>query len=85
MLHLPDHHFSVVVMLNDFNHKCSHAIAKKLITSVLKELDVIGIVPFYSFFPFGYFISCGTLTVIVIFLVRKRRKAKRNTHIPKGK
>ena len=70
-------------MVNDFNHKCSHAIAKKLITSVLKELDVIGITPFYSFFPFGYFISCGTLTFIVIFIVQEA-KVKRHTHTKKG-
>ena len=76
MLHLPEHHFSVVVMINDFNHKCSHAIAKKLITTVLKELDVIGFVPYYSFRPMGLFLFpiCGTLTLIVIFLLRKRRR-----------
>ena len=76
MLHLPEHHFSVVVMVNEFNHKGPHAIVKNLITTVLKELDVIGIIPYFSFFPHGYFISCGILTLIVIFQLRKRRRMK---------
>lgn len=38
MVHLPDHHISVVAMINSFNHNCSQAITTDLITTVLKEI-----------------------------------------------
>ena len=43
MVHLPDHHISVVVMINSFNHDCSQTIRTDLITTVLKENNVIGV------------------------------------------
>jgi len=76
MLYLPDHHFSVVVMMNDFNHKYPHAIAKNLITVVLRESDVIGIIPYFEFFPLGFLLIGVTTTSIVLLLVHIMRRKK---------
>jgi D-alanyl-D-alanine carboxypeptidase len=36
MVHLPDHHISIAVMINSFDHKCSRSITTDLITTVLE-------------------------------------------------
>ncbi|RKX25964.1 MAG: hypothetical protein DRP45_04745 [Candidatus Zixiibacteriota bacterium] len=76
MVHLPDHHISVVVMINSFNHDCSQAIRTDLITTVLKENGTIGIIPYFDFMPWGVMMIAGVLFIIIIIatLVRKRRK-----------
>ncbi|MGB6369895.1 MAG: serine hydrolase domain-containing protein [Atribacterota bacterium] len=73
MVHLPEHHFTVVVMINDFNHKCSQAITKDLIANVLKEFNVIGIIPYFDFFPLGFVIIGATMTLLVIIFFKLRR------------
>jgi len=73
MVHLPEHHFTVVVMINDFNHKCSQAITEGLITKVLKEFNVIGIIPYFDFFPLGFVIIGATMTLLVIIFFKLRR------------
>ena len=73
MVHLPEHHFTVVVMINDFNHECSQAITKDLIANVLKELNVIGIIPYFDFFPLGFVIIGATMTLLVIIFFKLRR------------
>lgn len=77
MVHLPEHHFTVVVMINSFNHECSAAITKDLIANVLKELNVIGIIPYFDFFPLGFVIIGASLTLLVIIFF-KLRKLKAN-------
>ncbi|MBN2000539.1 beta-lactamase family protein [candidate division KSB1 bacterium] len=42
MVHLPDYHFSVVVMINGFDHDCSKEITRKITGNVLRELEAIG-------------------------------------------
>jgi D-alanyl-D-alanine carboxypeptidase len=78
MVHLPDHHFSVVVMINGFDHECSAAITKKIIANILRDLDVIGIILYlyYKFYPLGLIIICAiAIWIIVIGLhIRKKRK-----------
>jgi len=76
MVHLPDHHISVVVMINSFNHNCSQAITTDLITTVLRENDVIGIIPYFDFIPWGVLMIAGSLLTIIMLalLTRKRRK-----------
>ncbi|GAG74624.1 unnamed protein product, partial [marine sediment metagenome] len=78
MVHLPEHHFTVVVMINSFNHECSAAITKNLITNVLRELNVIGMIPYFDFFPLGFVIIGASLTLLVIILLRIRRRLKAN-------
>jgi len=81
MIHLPDHHISVVVMINSFNHKCSQAITTDLITTVLKENNVIGIIPYFDFIPWGVMMIAGALFAIIMIILlilwtRKRRQKR---------
>jgi len=78
MVHLPDHHISVVVMINSFNHDCSQAIRTDLITTVLKENNVIGIIPYFDFIPWGVMMIAGALfiTIMLILTTKKRRKKR---------
>jgi len=78
MVHLPEHHFTVVVMINDFNHKCSQAITKDLIANVLRELNIIGIIPYFDFFPLGFVIIGASLALLGMILLRIRRRLKAN-------
>ncbi len=79
MVHLPDHHISVVVMINSFNHDCSQAITTDLITTVLKENNVIGIIPYFDFIPYGVLMIAGTLFMIIMIVlwIKKRRRKER--------
>ena len=79
MVHLPEHHFTFVVMINDFNHKCSLAITKSLIKEVQKEFNIIGIIPYFDFFPLGFLIIGATTTLLIIILIRFRRRLKSKT------
>jgi D-alanyl-D-alanine carboxypeptidase len=78
MVHLPDHHISVVVMINSFNHKCSRATTTDLITTVLKENNVIGIIPYFDFIPWGIMMIAGALFIIIMLAlwITKRRKKR---------
>ena len=77
MAHLPEHHVTIVVMINDFNHECSQAITKKLIANVLKELKVIGIIPYFDFFPLGLLMIAAAMTLLIkIFFKLRKLKAK---------
>ena len=73
MVHLLKHHFTIVVMINSFNHECSVAITKDLIANVLKELNVIGIIPYFDFFPLGFVIIGATMALLVIIFFKLRR------------
>ncbi len=78
MIHLPEHHLSVAVMINSFDHKCSAAITKGLTTKVLRDLGVIGIIPYFDFFPYGLMMIGAALSLmtIIVLLIRKRWKMK---------
>jgi len=79
MVHLPEHHISVAVMINSFNHDCSQAITTDLIATVLRDNDVIGIIPYIDFIPYGVLMIGGTLFVTIIFMlwIKKRRRKER--------
>ena len=78
MVHLPEHHFSVVVMINGFNHDCSEEITRKITGAVLRERGAIGILRFvyYEFFPWSLFLGCFVLswTIGITVFVRKRKR-----------
>ena len=65
-------------MINDFNHKCSQAITEDLIANILRELKVIGIIPYFDFFPLGFVIIVASLNLLRIILLRIRRRLKAN-------
>lgn len=86
MIHIPEHHFTVVVMINDFNHNCSRAITKGLIKVVLKEFNAIGMIPFFDFFPLGFVVIGSIITVLVIIILKLHRiRAKKKKLTTSGK
>ena len=76
MVYLPEHHVSVVVMVNAFPIKSAGAITKGLTAEVLKELNVIGIIPYFDFFPFGLLIVGFTIFLITIIILRLRKRRR---------
>lgn len=74
MVYLPEHHVSVVVMVNTSWR--SRDITKDLIACVLRDLGVLGRLPYID--PF--FIKCALLYATVFatvrILIRKRKKAR---------
>jgi len=79
MTHLPEHHISVVVMINSLNHNCSQAITTDLITTVLREYNVIGIIPYFDFMPWGVLMIVGALFIIIMLALWTRRRRKKRS------
>lgn len=77
MLHLPDYHTSVAVMINAFPNRCANAITKGLTKTLLKEAGVPCLLPHFEFFPKGLLLLLGAayVTVFVGYQVHRRRKA----------
>ena len=77
MVYLPEHKVSVVVMVNAFPASGADTIAKGLTNRVLKDMGVLGWIPYVPFFPEQFLICCFlfSLTVAVIVRLRRRRKA----------
>ena len=75
MVHLPEHHITIVVMINDFNHGCSLAITKSLTKVVRKEFNILGLIPYFDFFPFGFLLIGAITTLLILFSIRLWRKA----------
>jgi len=74
MVYLPEHHVSVAVMINAFPNDSAEVITKGLITEVLKELDVIGIIPYFD--PLGYVMIGSTIILVRGLILRIKRKQK---------
>jgi D-alanyl-D-alanine carboxypeptidase len=75
MVYLPEHNISVVVMINSFPNKSAGYITKKLIRAVLRDINAIGFVPYFDFFPTGLGLISITVVIINILLyIRKKRK-----------
>jgi hypothetical protein len=49
-----------------------------LIREVLKELKIIGIIPYFDFFPLGFVIIGASLALLGMILLRIRRRFKAN-------
>ena len=76
MIHLPEHHITIVVMINDFNHDCSFAITKSLTKVILKEYNILGLIPYFDFIPFGFLIIVTITALVIIILIQLRRILK---------
>jgi D-alanyl-D-alanine carboxypeptidase len=77
MVYLPDHNFSVAVMLNSFNHECTEYITKNLIRVSLYEVNPGRIIPFFPFLPTGLFIMNVSIILIVLITIYTRRRLKK--------
>lgn len=79
MVHLPDSHLGVVVMINGFEHDCSKEITKKLIGTTLRNSHAIGIVPYlyYGFFPWSLLVMIALPFWVLwtAFHINRKRKA----------
>jgi len=77
MAYLPEHNISIVVMVNAFPNKSAGYITKKLIRTVLRDLNAIGFIPYFDFFPIGLGLICISVAVIVNVLLHIRKKKRR--------
>jgi D-alanyl-D-alanine carboxypeptidase len=76
MVYLPKQDLTVVVMINNMNHRCTQYILKNLIGISLRELNAYSIIPL---FPYGI-ILIGIAGFWVLFIIiRSRRKRKKAT------
>ena len=78
MVHLPEHHLSVVVMVNNFGK--GQAITKNLVHTVLKEKGIVGIIPYFDFIPLGLLmvIVATILLIVILTCIRRKMKRKKN-------
>jgi D-alanyl-D-alanine carboxypeptidase len=76
MVHLPEHHVSVVVMVNTCWR--SGAIAQDLIACVLRDSGVLGRLPYVDPFWIKGFLLWVAVAVTVNVVIRKRKKARAN-------
>jgi len=81
MVYLPEHHVSIVVMINAFPNKGAGIITKGLIKEVLKDLNAFGlsqyILQYFDYYRFKYIIiSAIAIWIIVItyHIIKKRRR-----------
>ncbi|MFC1613862.1 serine hydrolase domain-containing protein [Gemmatimonadota bacterium] len=83
MVHLPEHNMSIVVMINAFPNRCAGVITKGLISKILREYKVIGIIPYIAFFPYGSVLISFSIfwTVIIIMRIRKKSRLTINSFI----
>ena len=77
MVYLPEHNVSIVVMINAFPNKSARYITKKLIRAVLKDINAIGFIPYFDFFPTGLGLISITVAVIINILLHIRKKMRK--------
>lgn len=65
MVHVPEHRFSVVVMVNAFPSECVDFVTKGLIEEILVEKDALGIIPYFEFFPWGFFMLSVIIAAVI--------------------
>jgi D-alanyl-D-alanine carboxypeptidase len=76
MVYLPDHHVSVVVMINAFPNEGAEAITKGLIKAVLQDVDTYGLLQLIQgnllYFVIGI-CDIVILTIVIRKIIRKKR------------
>lgn len=78
MVYLPEYNVSIVVMINAFPNKSARYITKKLMRAILRDLNAIGFIPYFDFFPTGLGLISITIAVIINILLYIRKKRKRS-------
>ena len=76
MVYLPENRVSVAVMVNAFSNKSAGVITKGLIRTILRESNAIGIIPYIEFFPTGFIMMCGTLSLMGTLIALKRKRQR---------
>ena len=77
MVHLPEQHLSVVVMINAFPNKAADVITKGLVRKILRHQGEVGPLPYVPFMPYGFIALCSVICAIGVnySLYRRRRSA----------
>ncbi|MBN1781856.1 beta-lactamase family protein [bacterium] len=78
MVHLPDYHISIVVMINAFPNTGADTIARGLIRTVLKQEGALGILPCIDFPPVPVLVICVSLSLMAASLLRIWKKRKKS-------
>ena len=78
MVYIPEHHVSIVVMINAFPNEGAGEITKGLIKIVLKDLNAYGILTFIKAYSIYFIVATLAIIYWTIFLIlrikRKNRK-----------
>jgi D-alanyl-D-alanine carboxypeptidase len=77
MIHLPEQNLTVVVMINNMNHKCSSSILKNLVKISLKDLHAWSVIPSFDFFPYGLIIVVLIVFWVFFIAIRLKRRMKK--------
>ncbi|NQT24804.1 beta-lactamase family protein [candidate division KSB1 bacterium] len=78
MVHIPEYHTSLVVMINDFPNYGADVITKNLIKIILRENGVRCLISYFTFFPKG-FILISAVLFIPLFTIFKIWRRKHRT------
>jgi len=78
MVYLPDHHVSIVVMINAFPNDGAEAILRGLEKEVLQDLGAFGIFSLAKAYPQYFFVAILAIAINSVILIRmiKTRKTK---------
>jgi D-alanyl-D-alanine carboxypeptidase len=80
MVYLPEYHISIIAMINAFPNKGADVITKGLIKENLRELDALGLIPYFELFPTGFILFCSVISVttLLLVLIKKIRESALN-------
>ena len=76
MVYFPEHHVSIVVMINAFPNRGIDVITRGLIRLVLKDMNALRLFPYINFYRirFVVFGSVAFWIIIIALHIRKKRK-----------
>ena len=83
MVYLPDHHVSIVVMINAFPNDGAEEITKGLEKVILGDLGAYGISSLIKAYPLYFVIiilAIAYWTIFIVFIIRKKRKLRSDTN-----
>jgi D-alanyl-D-alanine carboxypeptidase len=83
MVYLPDHHVSIVVMINAFPNEGAEAITKGLIKVILRDLGAFGVSSLIQANPHYFMIAIFAIvfwTIVIIIIIRKKVKLRSDSH-----
>jgi D-alanyl-D-alanine carboxypeptidase len=82
LVHFPDHHVTIVVMINAFPNRGLGAITRKLNRLVLRDLGVIGPLPYIDPTRLKVPATLFSISLAVFIAVNVWRKKRTTKHLP---
>jgi len=77
MVYLPDHHVSIVVMINAFPNDGATEILKGLEKVILKDLGAFGILSLVQAYPQYFMVAISAIAFWTVFIITKIRKSRK--------